>query len=107
MPNALIHRHPVDSLQAKFSMEFCMAALRPYGKAGLAEFNDDVVARPEVKAMIEHVHFGVNAEAEQAGYDDCACFPRWPSSKTSSIIAHIRELEELDDVRALTALLGA
>jgi 2-methylcitrate dehydratase PrpD len=69
MPNALIHHRPKDSLQGKFSMEFCMAALLLYGKAGLNEFNDQVVNRPEVQAMIERIHFGVNAEAEAAGYD--------------------------------------
>lgn len=69
MPNALIHHRPTDSLQAKFSMEFCMAALLLYGKAGLNEFNDEVVRRPEVQAMIQRIHFGVNAEAEKAGYD--------------------------------------
>ncbi len=27
MPTALIHHKPTDSLQAKFSMEFCMSSL--------------------------------------------------------------------------------
>src|SRR5579884_2943106 len=69
MPNALIHHQPTNALQAKFSMEFCMAALLLYGKAGLGEFTDEVVNRPEVQAMIERVHFGVHPEAEAAGYD--------------------------------------
>ncbi|HJT86952.1 MAG TPA: MmgE/PrpD family protein, partial [Bryobacteraceae bacterium] len=69
MPNALIHHHPTDSLQAKFSMEFCMASLLLYGKAGLNEFTDEVVRRPEVQVMIQRVRFGVNAEAEAAGYN--------------------------------------
>lgn len=146
MPNALIHHHPTDSLQAKFSMEFCMASLLLYGKAGLNEFNDEVVRRPEVQAMIQRVRFGVNAEAEKAGYDkmtsileihmkdgrtisgradyakgnpadpmsfdevaakfdDCARFAKWPAAKTASIIANVRKLEDLRDVRTLTALL--
>jgi 2-methylcitrate dehydratase PrpD len=69
MPNALIHHRPKDSLQAKFSMEFCMAALLLYGKAGLTEFTDEVVNRPETQAMIGRVHFGVHPEAEAAGYN--------------------------------------
>jgi len=69
MPNALIHHQPKDSLQAKFSMEFCMAALLLYGKAGLNEFTDQVVQRPEVQSMIRRVHFGVHPEAEAAGYN--------------------------------------
>jgi 2-methylcitrate dehydratase PrpD len=69
MPNALIHHQPTDSLQAKFSMEFCMAVLLLYGRAGLQEFTDEVVNRPEVKAMIGRVQFGEDSEAEKAGYD--------------------------------------
>ena len=68
MPNALIHHRPKTGLEAKFSMEFCMAALLLYGKAGLAEFTDEVVLRPDVRQMIEKVDFGVDAEAEAAGY---------------------------------------
>jgi 2-methylcitrate dehydratase PrpD len=69
MPTALIHHQPSDALQAKFSMEFCMATLLVYGKAGLNQFRDEVVRRPEIQAMIERVHFGVNPIAEAAGYN--------------------------------------
>jgi 2-methylcitrate dehydratase PrpD len=69
MPNALIHHHPTNELQAKFSMEFCMAILLLRRKAGLAEFTDQVVNRPDVRKMIEKVEFGVHPEAEAAGYE--------------------------------------
>lgn len=69
MPNALIHHRPTNELQAKFSMEFCMAILLIEGKAGLAEFTDEVVNRADVKAMIERIDFVVDDEAEAAGYD--------------------------------------
>ena len=148
MPNALIHHRPTDSIQAKFSMEFCMASLLLYGKAGLCEFEDEVVRRPEVQAMIQRVRFGVNAEAEKAGYDkmtsildlhlkdgrtlsgradfakgnpadhmsfdevaakfeDGARFAKWPAVKTQALIASVRKLEEIPDVRTLTALLSS
>jgi len=147
MPNALIHHRPKDSLQAKFSMEFCMAALLLYGKAGLNEFNDEVVNRPQVQAMIERIHFGVNAEAEAAGYDkmtsildihlkngrtisgraefakgnpadpmsfdevaakfeDCAKFANWSGANATSLIAAVRKLEEIPDVRTMTGWLS-
>jgi 2-methylcitrate dehydratase PrpD len=69
MPNALIHHRPKNELQAKFSMEFCMAILLLERKAGLAEFTDDVVNRRDVQAMIERIEFGVHPEAEAAGYE--------------------------------------
>jgi len=69
MPNALIHHRPTNELQAKFSMEFCMAILLLRRRAGLAEFTDEIVNLPEVQAMIRKVDFGVHPEAEAAGYD--------------------------------------
>ena len=75
MPNALIHHRPKTGLEAKFSMEFCMAALLLYGKAGLAEFTDEVVNRSEVQKMMERIHFGVNPVAEAAGYNKMTTHP--------------------------------
>ena len=69
MPNALIHHRPKTELQAKFSMEFCMAILLLERRGGLSEFTDAVVNRSDVQAMIERIHFGVHPEAEAAGYD--------------------------------------
>jgi 2-methylcitrate dehydratase PrpD len=68
MPNALIHHRPTNELQAKFSMEFCMAILLLDRRAGLSEFTDEVVMRPDVQAMIQKVDFGVDPEAEAAGF---------------------------------------
>jgi 2-methylcitrate dehydratase PrpD len=68
MPNALIHHRPTNELQAKFSMEFCMAILLLQGRAGLAEFTDEVVNRGDVKTMIEKIDFVVDQDAEAAGY---------------------------------------
>jgi 2-methylcitrate dehydratase PrpD len=147
MPNALIHHRPTTELQAKFSMEFCMAILLLERKAGLPEFTDAVVNRPDVRAMIEKVDFGVHPEAEAAGYDkmatiieialkngrtitgkadfgkgspanpmsydevadkfrECAAFSRWPSDKAERVVEMVRGLEDLSDVRELTALLS-
>ena len=69
MPNALIHHKPKNELQAKFSMEFCMAILLLDRKGGLEQFTDEVVNRADVQAMIARVNFGVHPEAEAAGFD--------------------------------------
>jgi 2-methylcitrate dehydratase PrpD len=147
MPNALIHHRPTTELQAKFSMEFCMAILLLTRRAGLPEFTDEIVNRPEVQAMIRRVDLGVHPEAEAAGYDkmttiveialtdgrrisgradfgkgspanpmsyeeaadkfrECAAFSRWPSAKAERVVEVVRRLEDLADVRELTALLA-
>ncbi|PYQ47504.1 MAG: MmgE/PrpD family protein [Acidobacteria bacterium] len=69
MPGALIHHRPTDGLQAKFSMEYCMAALLVFGKAGLREFTDEAVNRPDVQSMLRRVRFGIHPAAEAAGYN--------------------------------------
>ena len=69
MPNALIHHQPKNELQAKFSMEFCMAILLLERQGGLEQFTDKVVNRPDVRAMIQKVNFSVHPEAEAAGFD--------------------------------------
>lgn len=68
MPNALIHHRPVNELQAKFSMEFCMAILLIEGRAGLSEFTHETVLRPDVQEAITKIDFGVHPEAEADGY---------------------------------------
>jgi 2-methylcitrate dehydratase PrpD len=86
MPNALIHHRPTTELEAKFSMEFCMAILLIERKAGLAEFTDDVVNRPDVQAMIERVDFGVDPDAEAAGYN----------TMTTNITVRLKNGQELE-----------
>ncbi len=67
--NALYRHHPTTGLEAKFSMEYCMAVLLVHGKAGLGEFTDTAVNEPVVQEMIKRVHFYTDPEAEAAGYD--------------------------------------
>src|SRR6266446_8572752 len=147
MPNTLIHHHPTNGLQAKFSMEFCMVIILLDGTADLTKFTDAVVNRPDVQEMIRRVRFYSDPEAEKAGYDKmttiikiimkdgrtitgsadfgkgspsnpmsydevaekfqgCAAFAEWPAPKATQIIDLVRKLEEVADVRALTALLS-
>ena len=70
MLNTLIHHQPKTGLEAKFSMEFCVAILLiTDGKASLNDFQDDVVLRPDVQAMISRVDFYDNPAADAAGLD--------------------------------------
>jgi 2-methylcitrate dehydratase PrpD len=69
MTTTLLHHQPKTGLEAKFSMEFCIAILLLEHKAGLREFSDKVVQRADVQEMIRRVNFYVDPEAESAGYD--------------------------------------
>lgn len=69
MTTTLLHHHPKTGLEAKFSMEFCIAILLLERKAGLREFTNEVVNRPDVQEMIRRVNFYVDPVADQAGYN--------------------------------------
>lgn len=69
MTTTLLHHQPNTGLEAKFSMEFCMAILLLEHKAGLGQFSDKVVQRPDVQEMIRKINFYVDPEAESAGFD--------------------------------------
>src|SRR2546422_3281499 len=66
MMAALIHHRPENSLQAKFSMEFCMAILLLDRKAGLTEFTDPVVRRPDVQQLLRRSYFLLEPAARKA-----------------------------------------
>ncbi len=68
MVTTLLHHHPTTGLQAKFSMEFCMAILLLERKAGLAEFTDAVVQRPDVQEMIRRMNYYIDPGADRAGF---------------------------------------
>jgi 2-methylcitrate dehydratase PrpD len=69
MTTTLLHHHPKSGLEAKFSMEFCLAILLLERKAGLSQFSDKMVQRPDVQQMINRINFYVDPDAESAGFD--------------------------------------
>jgi 2-methylcitrate dehydratase PrpD len=69
MTTTLLHHQPKTGLEAKFSMEFCLAILLLRQKAGLGEFSDQVVQQPDVQEMISKINFYVDPQAESAGFD--------------------------------------
>jgi 2-methylcitrate dehydratase PrpD len=69
MTTSLLHHRPMTGLQGKFSMEFCMSILLLDRKAGLVEFQDAVVQRPDVQEMIKRINFYIDPESESAGLD--------------------------------------
>ena len=86
MLNALIHHRPANELQAKFSMEFCLAILLLEGQAHLQEFSDQVVLRPDVQDLIKRVDFREDPEAEAAGY----------AKMTTLITIHLNNGEKIE-----------
>ncbi len=61
---------PQNELEAKFSMKYSLGILLLHGgRAGIAQYRDEVVAQPEVKEMLEKIEPYVDDEVEAMGYD--------------------------------------
>jgi 2-methylcitrate dehydratase PrpD len=61
----LFRHRPATGLEAKFSMEFSMSILLLERKAGLGQFTDAVVQRPDVQDMIRRVKYYVDPEFDK------------------------------------------
>ena len=66
----LIHAEPDTELEAKFSVEFCLAAVLREGDASIREFTDEYVREPATRAAIDLVERDFEPElgGEFAGY---------------------------------------
>ena len=145
----LARHRPKDALEAKFSLEFCLATLLLERNLGLQHIDDGFVGRTDVQDLIGRVTYTAipEAEASESAYtlvtsfvemdckdgrqlggridygkgslanpmslDEvaakfrlCAERARWPEDKTEAMIETVARLEEVDDVRELTALLS-
>lgn len=69
VPNALIYPRPTTELEAKFSLQFCMAVAVVRRRAGLREFTDEAVHDPAIRAMEERVSVEVDPELEALGFE--------------------------------------
>ncbi len=142
---ALRYQEPVNELEAKFSIPFCLGILVLEGRGGIAQFTDETVLRPDVRQMMAKVTPYLNEDLEALGFQrirsvvevtrgdgsvltkeastsrgtpdrpmsreeladkfaDCAQGVLPPSNQ-SNVLEVIYNLEELDQVGKLTALL--
>ena len=67
--NALRYAAPENALQAKFSVQFMLGVLALRRRAGIAEFRDDVVQSPEVRAMMQRVKPYLDEGIEAQGFE--------------------------------------
>ncbi len=145
----LFHHRPTDLLEAKFSLEFCLAALLMQRSLVLADFTDAFVAQPEMQRLISLIDYTAFTEREgkeldctivtafieidlkdgttlsgRADYGKgskanpmseaevtekfraCAAYADWPARKTDAAIDMIWRMDEIDDIRTLTAQLA-
>jgi 2-methylcitrate dehydratase PrpD len=62
----LFHHRPKTGLEGKFSMEYAVTIILLEGKAGLSQFTDAVVQRPDVQNLLQRTNFRVDPEFNKA-----------------------------------------
>ena len=56
-PQILIHHHPETALEAKFSLEYCIAVALLEGEVFLAQFKEESVKQPKVQSLLNKVSY--------------------------------------------------
>lgn len=67
--DALVHPDPETGLEAKFSMEYCVAAAAVRDRVGLAAFEDEALDDPTVDAVRERVDFAADPDLEYDSHE--------------------------------------
>lgn len=66
--SALVHRRPTTGLEAKFSVEYAIAAMALDGGISLKSFTDEQVSRPDARAFMNRVRrFSMPGERTYSG----------------------------------------
>ncbi len=78
IPGELIHHRPKTALEAKFSLEYNMAVALLDRKAGLEQFTNERVAKPDVQALLQKVKY----EYPEVYPEDVGDRPRSPNRVT-------------------------
>ena len=66
--NALRYQDPQNELEAKFSIPFCMSILLLERKAGIRQFTEQVVNRPDVRQLMPRVKSYLHEGIEARGF---------------------------------------
>ena len=66
--NALRYREPQNELEAKFSIPYCLAILLLDRRAGIGEFTDQTVRRPDLREMMGRVKPYLHEGIESKGF---------------------------------------
>lgn len=67
-PRELVCECPQNAIEAKFSMQYALAARLIHGGVGLAEFTDEAVRDPRIQALMPKIRMRVDPDLEKLGF---------------------------------------
>ncbi|QND45979.1 MmgE/PrpD family protein (plasmid) [Rhizobium lusitanum] len=65
----LAYPHPVDEMQARFSMQYCLATALYQGRLSLTDFTDSAILRPEIRRHMPKISMSAYSAAEEHGIE--------------------------------------
>jgi len=67
-PRELVCHDPASPAQARFSLEYALAAAVVFGRVGLAEFSAEAVGDPRVRELMPRIRAGLDPELAGLGF---------------------------------------
>lgn len=67
-PRELSCHHPVNCVQAKFSLEYAIAARLIHGEVGVQTFTDEKVLDPRIQSFMKKIDMQIDPELEKLGF---------------------------------------
>jgi len=93
-PRTVVHSRPVNGLQGKTSLEYCVATTLIDGRPTLAAFTDEAVHRPHVRALLDRIEMRVPPELSE----DVPAVRKAPFEQPVTVTVHMRDGRRLSEV---------
>ncbi len=93
-PRTVVHSRPVNGLQGKTSLEYCVATTLMNGRPTLADFTDEAVHRPHVRALLDRTEMRVPPELSE----DIPAVRKAPFEQPVTVNLHMRDGRHLSEV---------
>ena len=92
--SVLIHPDPKNSLEAKFSLQFCVSAALITGQLGIAQFDMKTIESPKVQGMMKRIMMVPDTDLEKLAVERNVLAPIRLTLKLSTGKEYVREVIE-------------
>lgn len=101
-PRELSCHHPINCVQAKFSLEYAIAARLIHGEVGVNTFTDEKVLDQRIQSFMKKVHMRIDPELEKLGFIGTAPIRMRVTLKSGATIALANDLAMGNPEKPLT-----
>ena len=101
-PRELSCHHPINCVQAKFSLEYAIAARLIHGEVGVNTFTDEKVLDQRIQSFMKKVHMRIDPELEKLGFIGTAPIRMRVTLKSGATLALANDLAMGNPEKPLT-----